>query len=257
MHQSLLDKRTAEEKNEGKSMHASKSYGAYVLFLFFLQIIFVGVYVILSYTLPYKVPYLTGNNAAIHVAAVHSLLFFVVAGIWMLIRAFDFSKVPERFPLNRNLAEMNAIISVIANALLLLCLGLEDWVKQQGDHYDFSVLGVVQWLGVAELAFVGISGAGCIWRSVAYLRGLEASTKGQSGAGLTSLNSYGGRKGFVQASDMPATPRPLPGGTALARLQEVGLSQTRPLGPADSRPRLQIIPKIIPPPASYRSESVN
>jgi hypothetical protein len=220
---------TSSSSSSSSSL-ASSPPSSYVLWLFFLQIFSVGVYVALSYILPNHVPYLTGDNAAIHVAAVHGLLFVVVAGMWVVIRGHDYSRLPPNFPLNRDLAEMNAIITIIANAVLLLCLGVEDWVKQEVDHYDFSVLGVVQVLGVAELAFVTLSGAGCVWRCVAYLRGATPSVA--QGGALSAYSGSGGVGGvsgkrslalLPAPSDTPgATPRPnLPGGTATARLQEV------------------------------------
>lgn len=221
---------TAPSSSSSSSPPSSSPPSTYVLWLFFLQIFSVGVYVALSYILPNHVPYLTGDNAAIHVAAVHGLLFVVVAGMWVVIRGHDYTRLPPNFPLNRDLAEMNAIITIIANAVLLLCLGVEDWVKQEVDHYDFSVLGVVQVLGVAELAFVTLSGAGCVWRCVAYLRGATSPSGTQGGAitysGSGGMGGVGGKRSLALlplGNDTPgATPRPnLPGGTATARLQEV------------------------------------
>ena len=193
---------------------ARRGTGACVLWLFFLQVLAVLLFSILSFVLPNHVSYLTGDNAAIHVAAVHSVMFFVVSIMWLAIRAFDFSRAPRHFPLNRNLAELNAIITILANGILLLCLGVEDWVKQEAAHYDFSVLSVVQVLGLAELALVGLSGAGCLWRSVQYLR--DPTYVGSAAA---AQSSSGSARALPAA---PETPRPgVQGGTITQRLQEV------------------------------------
>lgn len=222
-----------------------------VLWLFFLQIISVAAYVVVSFSLPTRVAYLTGGNAAIHVAAAHAVMFFVVAGMWVLIRAVDFSRAPRGYPLNRNLAEMNAFISTLANAVLLLLLGVEDWVQAETAGTTFSVLRVIQVLGAAELALVGLSGAGCVWRAVAYLRagggaGLPDAAMGE-GLLTAAARGEGGRRGtqgggadlFILPPGSPAlaprssasegappepmSPRlgPLPGGSAQQRLQEV------------------------------------
>ena len=222
-----------------------------VLWLFFLQIFSVAAYVLVSFLLPTRVQYLTGGNAAIHVAAAHALMFFVVAFMWVLIRAVDFSRAPRGFPLNRNLAEMNAFITTLANAVLLLCLGVEDWVQQETQGTSFSVLGVIQVLGAAELALVLLSGAGCVWRAVAFLRagggaggpdaamgegllqeggggGGRRATGGHAELHLTLPGSPAPAPRSVSVSDgalfaEPASPRlgPLPGGSAQQRLQEV------------------------------------
>jgi uncharacterized membrane protein YgcG len=206
--------------------------GPLVLWLFFLQILAVLLFCILSFVLPSRVPYLTGDNAAIHVAAVHSVMFFVVVAMWLAIRAFDFSRAPRNFPLNRNLAELNAIITILANAILLLCLGVEDWVKQEAAHYEFSVLAVVQGLGLGELALVTLSGAGCVWRCVLYLRSPGSASSGSGGGG--GGGGVGGSSGSSGSGGLftlgsgralgaaPETPRPgVPGGTVTQRLQEV------------------------------------
>ena len=206
---------------------ARRGTGACVLWLFFLQVLAVLLFSILSFVLPNHVSYLTGDNAAIHVAAVHSVMFFVVSIMWLAIRAFDFSRAPRHFPLNRNLAELNAIITILANGILLLCLGVEDWVKQETAHYDFSVLAVVQVLGLAELALAALSGAGCVWRCILYLRNPSAPSGG-GGGGFGGSGAEGGGLGLLLGgsgralSAAPETPRPsVHGGTATQRLQEV------------------------------------
>ena len=201
--------------------------GALALWLFFLQILAVVLFCALSFVLPSRVPYLTGDNAAIHVAAIHSAMSFVVIGMWLVIRGYDYARAPRHFPLNRNLAELNAIITIVANAVLLLCLGVEDWVKQETAHYDFSVLAVVQVLGLAELALAALSGAGCVWRCILYLRNPSAPSGG-GGGGFGGSGAEGGGLGLLLGgsgralSAAPETPRPsVHGGTATQRLQEV------------------------------------
>lgn len=219
----------------------------FVLCLFFLQILFVAAYVVISFTLPARVQYLEGGNAAIHVAAAHAVMFFAVAGMWVLIRAVDFSRAPRGFPLNRNLAEMNAFITTLANAVLLLCLGVEDWVQAETQGSSFSVLNVIQVLGAVELGLVLLSGAGCVIRGLAYLRaGGGAGTPDASlGEGLLAQRERGrsagggfneeqllvgppGSPGLLPRSaapepSEPGSPRlgPLPGGAPQQRLQEV------------------------------------
>ena len=205
----------------------TQAAGALVLWLFFLQILAVLLFCVLSFVLPLHVPYLTGDNAAIHVAAIHSVMSFVVIVMWLVIRGFDYARAPRHFPLNRNLAELNAIITIVANAILLLCLGVEDWVKQETAHYDFSVLAVVQVLGLAELALAALSGAGCVWRCILYLRNPSAPSGG-GGGGFGGSGAEGGGLGLLLGgsgralSAAPETPRPsVHGGTATQRLQEV------------------------------------
>jgi hypothetical protein len=203
-----------------------KGKGTFVLWMFFLQILSVLLFVVLSFVLPNHVPYLTGDNAAIHISALHSCVFFVVVGMWLVIRAFDFAAAPRNFPLNRNLAELNAIVCILANAILLLCLGVEDWVKQQADHYDFSVLGVVQCLGVGEFALVALSGAGCLWRCILYLNTpvteLVSGAGAQAAAYKLSSSAAAPAAAAFPGGAPPETPRPtLPGGSAVQRLQEV------------------------------------
>jgi hypothetical protein len=210
--------------------------GALALWLFFLQILAVVLFCALSFVLPSRVPYLTGDNAAIHVAAIHSVMSFVVIGMWLVIRGYDYARAPRHFPLNRNLAELNAIITIVANAVLLLCLGVEDWVKQETAHYDFSVLAVVQVLGLAELALVALSGAGCVWRCILYLRnpGAPSGGSGEGGGGGGSAGALllGGGSGRALGAG-PETPRPsVHGGTATQRLQEVRRPRRARRGPA-------------------------
>lgn len=222
-----------------------------VLWLFFFQIFAVMAYVIVSFTLPTRVAYLTGGNAAIHVAAAHAAMFFVVAGMWVLIRSVDFSRAPRGFPLNRNLAEMNAFITTLANAVLLLCLGVEDWVQQETLGTRFSVLGVIQALGAMELGLVVLSGAGCAWRAALFLRagGGAGAPDAAMGEGLLAGGEGLGRQQQQQyqqqlqvaaaqqqprpsvAEEPPMSPRlgPLPGGSVHARLQEVRAAPRPPL----------------------------
>jgi hypothetical protein len=176
------------------------AFGA-TLWLYSIQAVLLSAYVALSFLLPARVTWL---SAAAHVAAMHGLLFFTIALCWGGIRTFDFSRVPSYFPLTPRLAEAPSVIVIIGNAALLVCLAVEDWVQRETSLLDFSVLGVVQALGVIELCIVGASSLVVAWRFVQYakLRG------GDTGVGNFSLQLGG------ENEDWLPTVMPLGGGIA-------------------------------------------
>ena len=155
---------------------AGAAFGA-TLWLYSCQAVALLIYVICALTLPDRVDWLSD---AAHVAALHAMLFFFIALCWGGIRSFDFARVPSYFPLTPRLAEAPSVVVITGNAVLLLCLAVEEWVQREGTHYDFSVLAVVQCLAVGELLIVAATTLAVAWRYVQYLKLPGGDTWGRS-----------------------------------------------------------------------------
>lgn len=135
-------------------------------YFFVIQVIAVSAYVCISFVLPRYVSWL---SLATHIAAVHVLLFVVVASCWMALRTINWASLPAFFPLTPRLAETPALTVIVANALLLVCLGVEEWVQSEINN-EFSILQLVQALGVAELAVILCAALICAYRFVQYVK---------------------------------------------------------------------------------------
>lgn len=191
--------------------------------LFFGQLAAAAVYTALAFLLPPRVDWL---SEAAHVAALHGLLFVVVGLLWTGLRGLDYSALPRGFPLTLGVAEMPAFVTVLANALLLVCLGVESWLATESARDHFSVLNVVQALAVAELVFMGVPGA---WVALRLVRGGGGGADVEAGDDSDGTAARGRGKraagegaafAAVDVGSLAALRLPSSGGAASGALQQ-------------------------------------
>ena len=156
-------------------------------YFFVIQVLAVSAYVCISFVLPRYVSWL---SLATHIAAVHVLLFAVVMSCWIALRTINWATLPSFFPLTPRLAETPALTVIVANALLLVCLGVEEWVQSEINN-EFSILQLVQAIGVVELAIILCAALICAYRFVQYVK-LRDGVVDNPRHGTFSLQEGGG-----------------------------------------------------------------
>lgn len=144
------------------------------VWLFFLQVFFAIVYTVFAFVLPSRVSYM---SEATHIASIHGILSVILALLAIPINQ-KLDNDPEilnsssYYPLSHTIADAPIYVVWIANALLLIFLGVESWLQTEiGNH--FSVLGMVQLLSGVEIGAILLPFAHAIYRWIQYRKLLE------------------------------------------------------------------------------------
>lgn len=171
-------------------------------------------YVILAFVLP---PAVEALSEAAHIASLHAALFAcILLAQTSSSRRLLAGDMPLSFPLTPMLALAPALVSMIANAILLPVLGLESWLQVELGE-GFSVLLMVQVLAVAEGCAAVVAAAVVILRGMRYSdaeatasfnQGLLAA-ESRSASTTTSIAPGSARSSIAGGGAPTAPPRKL------------------------------------------------
>jgi hypothetical protein len=187
--------------------------------LFYSQVALMAAYTLCAFLLPDEVETM---SEATHIAAVHGVLSVLLAVLALLLTRSlaALGDVPAYFPISSTLADAPVYIVWMVNAILLVFLGVESWLRVElGDA--FSVLALVQLLAAAELAVVlpPALRAGYRWIQYRKLAGGEGEALPTSdlAGGFGGGNGGGGNNAAAAAAASSLLASPFPIARAFSR----------------------------------------